>query len=346
MDENWSGSPLPLSDSFHGVEDDSSAPENAENIRRLSHASLSGAAEDVRMNLIQDEVRREPANPKAKMAVALLWYAPQLMATVVVLSRAGGAFNACDRPLALWDVLYIGLSVMALAQAWVLMDDRYLLEPQPFSTLYKICKNTKHGLNLVRVMWFVVGNVWLAQTDDCASESPHVFNLTVALIVCNYVLIFLPCILLALLIPLICFCLPCLIRILSVVQSSERGASEEAIAKLPKTKFRPGMFDDSDSKCAICLCDYEDGDDLRPLPCAGKHHFHQECVDDWLKVNATCPICREEIAKGTSGSGSDGDDDGRSRSRSDIERGDDDGESKSPPSGAGGGGADGFVSAV
>lgn len=45
--------------------------------------------------------------------------------------------------------------------------------------------------------------------------------------------------------------------------------------------------------CPICIVDFEEGDDLRVLPCEGKHVFHQECVDQWLlELSSSCPICR------------------------------------------------------
>lgn len=45
--------------------------------------------------------------------------------------------------------------------------------------------------------------------------------------------------------------------------------------------------------CCICLAKYEDNDELRELPCS--HFFHTQCVDKWLKINATCPLCKSEI---------------------------------------------------
>jgi len=48
--------------------------------------------------------------------------------------------------------------------------------------------------------------------------------------------------------------------------------------------------------CPICIMDFEEGDDLRLLPCEGKHRFHQTCVDPWLlELSSSCPICREDF---------------------------------------------------
>jgi len=45
--------------------------------------------------------------------------------------------------------------------------------------------------------------------------------------------------------------------------------------------------------CPICIVDFDDGDDVRVLPCEGKHVFHQACVDPWLlELSSSCPICR------------------------------------------------------
>ncbi|KAL6310400.1 hypothetical protein BKA93DRAFT_721934 [Sparassis latifolia] len=48
--------------------------------------------------------------------------------------------------------------------------------------------------------------------------------------------------------------------------------------------------------CPICIVDFEDGDDLRVLPCEGHHRFHRECVDQWLlELSSSCPICRQDF---------------------------------------------------
>ncbi|KAL0576655.1 hypothetical protein V5O48_005315 [Marasmius crinis-equi] len=48
--------------------------------------------------------------------------------------------------------------------------------------------------------------------------------------------------------------------------------------------------------CPICILDFEEGDDLRILPCEGKHRFHQQCVDPWLlELSSSCPLCRHDF---------------------------------------------------
>merc|ERR1712066_368290 len=46
-------------------------------------------------------------------------------------------------------------------------------------------------------------------------------------------------------------------------------------------------------KCTICLCEFEEDEDVRRLPCM--HLFHVACVDQWLGLNKRCPICRVDI---------------------------------------------------
>ena len=74
------------------------------------------------------------------------------------------------------------------------------------------------------------------------------------------------------------------------------GLDQAAIDAIPKVKYckaNPPPSIDSSEVCSICLCDYEDGEFVRILPC--KHVFHPECVDTWLKRNSSCPACRLSI---------------------------------------------------
>ncbi|KAH0575506.1 Ring finger domain-containing protein [Spironucleus salmonicida] len=50
-------------------------------------------------------------------------------------------------------------------------------------------------------------------------------------------------------------------------------------------------------QCPICLeiIDYNDKNSFLQAPCA--HIFHQNCILSWVEYNASCPVCREKLAK-------------------------------------------------
>ena len=113
-------------------------------------------------------------------------------------------------------------------------------------------------------------------------------------------------------------CLPCIIVILqrffnfSLVNQNERSraapANQALLDKVWKVKYTTDesfkyinpetpeqlvIIQKEDTKCSICLGWYENGDDLRILPCS--HHFHLGCADEWFKITATCPLCVRPI---------------------------------------------------
>ncbi|XP_060180078.1 RING-H2 finger protein ATL20-like [Lycium barbarum] len=46
--------------------------------------------------------------------------------------------------------------------------------------------------------------------------------------------------------------------------------------------------------CPICLVEYSAGDSIRLIPLC-QHCFHAHCVDEWLTMKATCPVCRNSL---------------------------------------------------
>lgn len=62
-----------------------------------------------------------------------------------------------------------------------------------------------------------------------------------------------------------------------------QGLDEATIVSYPKHVFS--------ECCSICLADYKDVDVVRVLPDCG-HMFHQNCIDPWLRMHPTCPLCR------------------------------------------------------
>ncbi|GJM98261.1 hypothetical protein PR202_ga15251 [Eleusine coracana subsp. coracana] len=66
------------------------------------------------------------------------------------------------------------------------------------------------------------------------------------------------------------------------------GLGPSAIAALPAYAYeKKGGADD----CAVCLGELQRGEDVKQLP-ACAHLFHDACVDAWLRLHVTCPVCR------------------------------------------------------
>ncbi|KAJ0054517.1 hypothetical protein Pint_00585 [Pistacia integerrima] len=57
---------------------------------------------------------------------------------------------------------------------------------------------------------------------------------------------------------------------------------------LGESKRIPGP---NDTTCPICLSEYRCKDTIRCIPQC-RHCFHADCIDEWLKMNSTCPVCR------------------------------------------------------
>ncbi|KAG6760233.1 hypothetical protein POTOM_036739 [Populus tomentosa] len=74
-------------------------------------------------------------------------------------------------------------------------------------------------------------------------------------------------------------------------QSSIENSTAQLI---PAYKFQKGMgLVGDDGTCAICLSEFEEGEELRTLPeCL--HSYHVECIDMWLHSHTNCPMCRTD----------------------------------------------------
>lgn len=53
---------------------------------------------------------------------------------------------------------------------------------------------------------------------------------------------------------------------------------------------------EEDLTCSVCLEQVADGELVRSLPCL--HRFHSNCIDQWLRQQATCPVCKFRLGSG------------------------------------------------
>ncbi|MED6120078.1 hypothetical protein PIB30_017525 [Stylosanthes scabra] len=200
--------------------------------------------------------------------------------------------------------------------------------PGAFSSRFNgLVDHFKMALDCFFAIWFVVGNVWIFGGHSSPSDAPKLYRLCIVFLTFSCIGYAMPFILCA----TICCCLPCIISVFGIPEdfSPNRGASIESINALPIYKFKLKKNDDSgvedvntaaeddggilvagtekerpisgeDSACCICLAKYADNDELRELPC--DHIFHVDCIDKWLQINASCPLCKYEIGANNEGS--------------------------------------------
>ncbi|CAI8588320.1 unnamed protein product [Vicia faba] len=83
----------------------------------------------------------------------------------------------------------------------------------------------------------------------------------------------------------------------AAIPSRERTSSSVGVAhQIPTHKYRKrnkvdAASDDEGDTCAVCLGDFEEGEELKTMPeCL--HSFHVHCIDMWLHAHSSCPICR------------------------------------------------------
>lgn len=55
----------------------------------------------------------------------------------------------------------------------------------------------------------------------------------------------------------------------------------------PPLSYNDDVLTDSRGECAICFEELDQGDTIARLPCLCI--YHKTCIDDWFKVNRSCP---------------------------------------------------------
>lgn len=73
-------------------------------------------------------------------------------------------------------------------------------------------------------------------------------------------------------------------------EAKPKGLTKPEIEQLPAYRFnKENPHSDMDqTSCVVCMCDFENRQLLRVLPCS--HEFHAKCVDKWLKVRIVLPV--------------------------------------------------------
>ncbi|KAL3534059.1 hypothetical protein ACH5RR_007580 [Cinchona calisaya] len=236
-------------------------------------------------------------------------------------------------PLRLWIagyalqcLLHVGFVWFDCQRAFSIVYGFHGLYPFSLLSNFSFVKRLESINTLISSIWWVFGFYWIYTGGQALlQDSPHLYWLSVVFLAFDvFFMIF--CIAMACIIffLLVC-CFPLLARVAYAITIGE-GASEDDIRTLPKYRYRqpntPGVFNCckkqeeagsiahfgsnnnmpglafsvEDSECCICLHGYEEGVEMCALPC--NHHFHYRCICKWLRINATCPLCKFNILQG------------------------------------------------
>jgi len=222
----------------------------------------------------------------ASLIMSTILAVPQLVAICWILPR-NWHWGACDAPIDVWLIM---LGIRLIGNLLLV----YVVYFKPHVARW--CRGLDSILNVLQFALLILGVVWIIQSRTCAANDPLVYKLSFYLFICLCIILGLPLLMLCLCVPIACCCTPCLMNLLSMWVEGRRGADDSVLAGLTSETYKEGRFPKADATCSICSEAYNEGEELRVLPCPSHlHHFHKPCIDKWLRINASCPICRHRI---------------------------------------------------
>lgn len=173
---------------------------------------------------------------------------------------------------------------------------------ETFRYFNKLIEFMRRILVIAIVIWYILIN---NSSSDCVQAVSDVWKLALSYLIIIHIGLFIIQMILI-------FIIGCGLRLLfpNIMLGAMRsfpvriGASDDELKNLKTYYFSDNriiLFSENfskdlnpeDAKCSICFDEYKENDNLRLLNC--NHHYHINCCDDWLKINKTCPMCREEV---------------------------------------------------
>jgi hypothetical protein len=74
---------------------------------------------------------------------------------------------------------------------------------------------------------------------------------------------------------------------------NESLQSYNCFERKPVTLLSKDIAKNINELCTICQYDTKPDEDVIMTEC--KHFFHKDCIDEWIKFKAECPVCKMEI---------------------------------------------------
>lgn len=244
-------------------------------------------------------------NPLLVFLFHLCFNLAPIIATIIVLSS--NPFAACYYPIDYFTIVLCAKNLWRLgfhtytfkvARSWGRMTGNQSDQTQVVNDALCLARweRVNRYFDILVLVWFIIGSFWIFREPVCNMSVPS-YTLAFALLMIVWIEFVIPCLLICFILPFV-FCCPvflmrCL-RFFSVeAEGAQHGASKDQVASLPVTKYiRP---EGSDIQCSICLCELETDEEVRVLPCEGRHTYHKDCIDEWLVVNGICCVCRQSV---------------------------------------------------
>lgn len=143
------------------------------------------------------------------------------------------------------------------------------------------------------------GTVFISNCKTCAKTSPGLYGVALQIVVFKVSLLIGPL--------LLFFILLCSLgTVLTIISKyhkwKNRARFNQMIGTIPVYNFSastPGnvygdiVIPPADANCVVCLQPYQDLVEIRVLSC--KHHYHSDCIDQWICLTPTCPLCKRKV---------------------------------------------------
>ena len=265
----------------------------------LSLAPLSSAASDA---------NRSPAVPSLFRQLftssLFLYLAALSLASLAVLALAPR--GACSHSLVIYvtgngivSALLALLTLYAACSAPVELSSLAVSSERSEQIRWVGLTLVKQLLGLVDFVFFVFGHVVFFErgNDSCATGSPALHSFVLASLVSGYV---------GFAVPLLTFVYLTLtyrqyiFRPRAAPRQQQRAAHSHEIAACERRRWTAKDAAEADANeaevlCSVCYCDYLVGDALLQLPCDANHAFHEGCIQQWLSIRDTCPLCKARL---------------------------------------------------
>lgn len=198
--------------------------------------------------------------------------------------------GSCDRPFRWWLMAHSILQLLQVPVRVVFLVR--LAEAERLGSNIVDCVTSvtaspawrfSKTISFVTYAWFVLGVVWVMNAGRCDS-CPGIYHLMLGVIFQA----------LARVVVALGYFRALFLQAEPPAEQPKVEAADPAdIKALPTLVYSDTLFSEKNMNCAVCLCEFEDGELLRRLPC--NHHFHKRCVDQWLGRSKKCPLCMGPI---------------------------------------------------